>query len=152
MPPGLIGFESGDLEKFDDSLNTGHIKIVAGSWWSGEHALRIDEAPDSTPTLIWREFVPSSATTLRLGFEFIGSSISGDSGFDTFVAKLLDPNSLAPFESIPELTSDQGNFLVVDKSGIRLTPTTKAEPVPAASVEPQYKLASAWGAVKAGLE
>ena len=40
--------------------------------------MRVDEDPDSTPTLVWREFMPSSAAILRLEFEFSGSDVSGD--------------------------------------------------------------------------
>jgi hypothetical protein len=128
-PPGLIGFESGALEGFDDSLDSGYITVVPGAWWSGACMMRIDEDPLYTPTVTWQGFImPSGANKLRFEFEFIGSGVPGDSGLDQFVAKLLDQN-LYPFPSIPGLTGF-GDFLAVDSSGIQKTSGTNTAPIP----------------------
>jgi len=116
-PSGVIeriNFESGTLEAFDDSLNPDSVEVVAGASWSGDYMMRIDEDALVTPTIIWRDFLPSDATILHIEFEFISDGKKASFGQDTLVASLLSPITLEPL--ITGL-KDSGDFLEVTISG-----------------------------------
>lgn len=111
---GLVDFESKTLEGFDDSLNPNSVEVVSGCWGSGKYMMRIDEDPNFTPTITYKDFLPSDATTLHMEFEFISDGTTGFWGPDALVASLLDPSTLDPL--IPGLTT-RGDFLKVTASG-----------------------------------
>ncbi len=124
----LIDFEDGTLQGFDDSLNPDSVDVVAGTWWSGNWMMRIDEDPFVTPTITWKDFLPSSATILHMEFEFISDGAVGPLGQDALVASLLDPVTLDPL--IWGLTG-WGDFLETTASGNSVSAeVTGIEPIP----------------------
>jgi len=110
----LIDFETGTLEGFDDSLNPDSVDVVLGGWGSGSYVMRVDEDPLFTPTITYRDFLPSDATILHTEFEFFSDGTVGPFGQDALVASLLDPITLSPL--ITGLTGS-GDFLEVTASG-----------------------------------
>jgi len=121
----LIDFETGTLEGFEASLNPDSVDVVLGTWGSGSHIMRIDEDPSVTPTITWRDFLPSDATILHMEFELISDGTSGSFGQDALVASLLDPSML-----IIGLTGS-GDFLEATASGNSVSAeVTGINPVP----------------------
>jgi hypothetical protein len=129
-PTGIIeevDFEDGTLQGFDDTWNPAQVNIVTGDWWSENWMMQIDEA-SFTPTITYRDFLPSSATTLHMEFEFISDGTVGPFGQDALVASLLDPVTLNPL--ITGLTGS-GDFLETTASGNSVSPeVTGIEPIP----------------------
>ena len=64
--------------------------------------MRIDEDAVFSPTITWKDFLPSDATTLHMEFEFISDGTVGPLGQDALVASLLDP-TIDPDTGWPKL-------------------------------------------------
>ena len=118
-------FETGDIGGFDDSLNPASVYAALGNLdGSGSYVLRIDENPTFNPTITWRDFVGSTATTLEFDFAFFGDA----AGADELVFSLLDPVSLAPL--VTGLTPGFGDFLAVHSDGVDYTDDVTVSVVP----------------------
>ncbi|MBI1924865.1 PEP-CTERM sorting domain-containing protein, partial [Candidatus Poribacteria bacterium] len=129
LGPGRLDFEDGTLQGFDDSLNTpGSVLNVAGAFPGdpGTRQLRLDEDVAFFPTLVFRDFLGSSATQLRFDFEFFTSTGSPDS----FVASLLDPITLNPLLPVGARGPGDAAFLEATRSGNLLAPGVTATPIP----------------------
>jgi len=133
-PPGMIDFETGGLEGFDNSLNPSSVTVVSTGTSdfsypgiSGSYLLRIDEDPWVTPTITFRNFPASTATVLGFDFELFTSGVPGFFGFDTFVVSLLDPATLNPL--VLGLTGS-GDILEADATGVATASGTSASPIP----------------------
>lgn len=129
----IIDFETGTLEGFEDWLNPVSVGVVSGSLIGGSYVLRIDEDPGVTPTIIYRDFLPSAATTLSFYFEMTASNTPGPWGLDALVFSILDPFSLSPFPSLPGLYGF-GDVLEVTASSVTYSPgvTVTVIPIPGA--------------------
>lgn len=129
----IIDFETGTLEGFEDWLNPVSFGVVSGNLIGGSYVLRIDENPGVTPTITYRDFLPSSATTLSFYFEMTASNTAGPWGLDALVFSILDPVTLSPFPSLPGLNGF-GDVLEVTASGVMYSPgvTVTVIPVPGA--------------------
>jgi hypothetical protein len=111
-----INFESGTLEQFDDSLNPESVEVVDGTWCSGAYMMRINEDSLVTPTLVWRDFLPSDATILHLEFDFfISDDRDNSSEQDILVASLLNPSE--KLEPLITGLKGSGDFLEASVSG-----------------------------------
>jgi hypothetical protein len=129
----IIDFETGTLEGFADWLNPVSVGVVSGDLIGGSYVLQIDEDPGVTPTITYRDFLPSTATTLSFYFEMTASNTSGPWGLDALVFSILDPVTLSPFPSLPGLYGF-GDVLEVTASGVKYSPgvTVTVIPVPGA--------------------
>jgi hypothetical protein len=129
----IIDFETGTLEGFEDWLNPVSISVVSGNLIGGSYVLRIDEDLGVTPTITYRDFLPSAATTLSFYFEMTASNTPGPWGLDALVFSILDPVTLSPFPSLPGLNGF-GDVLEVTASGVMYSPgvTVTVIPVPGA--------------------
>jgi len=116
LGPGLLDFEDKTLQSFDATWNPDSVSNVEGTFPgdSGSRQLRIDEDPVFFPTITFSffDFAGSNATQLRFDFEFIVSEGTSD----IFVASLLEPTTLEPFPTIPDL-SGFGDFLEAGSTG-----------------------------------
>ncbi len=129
----IIDFETGTLEGFEDWLNPLSVGVVSGDLIGGSYVLQIDEDPGVTPTITYRDFLPSAATTLSFYFEMTASSTPGPWGLDALVFSILDPVTLSPFPSLPGLYGF-GDVLEVTASGVMYSSgvTVTVIPVPGA--------------------
>ena len=127
-----IDFETGTLEGFEDWLNPVSVGVVSGNLIGGSYVLRIDEDLGVTPTITYRDFLPSAATTLSFYFEMTASNTPGPWGLDALVFSILDPVTLDPL--LPSLTPGFGDVLEVTASGVMYSPgvTVTVIPVPGA--------------------
>ena len=128
----IIDFETGTLEGFEDWLNPVSVGVVSGNLIGGSYVLQIDEDPGVTPTITYRDFLPSAATTLSFYFEMTASNTPGPWGLDALVFSILDPVTLDPL--LPSLTPGFGDVLEVTASGVMYSPgvTVTVIPVPGA--------------------
>lgn len=128
----IIDFETGTLEGFEDWLNPVSVGVVSGNLIGGSYVLQIDEDPGVTPTITYRDFLPSAATTLSFYFEMTASNTQGPWGLDALVFSILDPVTLDPL--LPSLTPGFGDVLEVTASGVMYSPgvTVTVIPVPGA--------------------
>ncbi len=87
----LIDFEDGTLGGFDDSLNPDSVDVVAGNLFgAGTMLMRIDEDPGSTPTVAYRDYVGSGATTLTFDLGMTTSETVGTWGLDELVVSVYN--------------------------------------------------------------
>jgi len=125
-PPGMIDFESGTFEGFvPDPLDPGVASIVSGGFTGGSYLLQLVESTFVNPTITFRDFIPSTATTLQFDFELVTPSDD-----DSVVAYILDPLSgYAPFSTIPGLYG-LGDFLEATSAGNSLASGASASVIP----------------------
>ncbi len=123
-PPGVIDFESGGFEGFvPDPLAPSVTSIVPGGFTGGTLLLELGESLSVNPTLTFRDFLPSTATTLQFDFELVTPS-----AVDSVVFSIIDPNTFAPFPTFPDLFG-LGDFLESTSSGNTLALGVTAEPI-----------------------
>ena len=131
-PPGLIDFETGGFEGFvPDPLDPGNTNVIPGGFAAGAGGSFLLELAESTvvfPSLTFRDFLPSSATTLQFDFELVTLSAT-----DFMVASILDPFTLLPFPTIPDLLgfgdfleSSSAGHLVAGGVGVEIVPVPGA--------------------------
>ena len=125
----VVDFETGTLEGFDNSLNPSSVGVASGNLSSGSFVLRIDEDPMFTPTITYRDFLPSTATTLSFDFKMNSTGVVGPFGQDALVFSILDPVTLNPFSSLPGLYGF-GDVLEVTASGATYSPGVNVQLVP----------------------
>lgn len=124
----VADFEDATLQGFTvDSLNPLSVGVFPGSLSSGNWLLRIDEDLGVTPTITWRDFLPSTATTLSFDFKLISDGTVGPWGQDSLVVNLLDPFTLNPL--VPGLYGF-GDVLEATASGAVYSPGVEVELVP----------------------
>lgn len=124
----VADFEDATLQGFDDSLNPLSVGVVPGSLSGGNWLLRIDEDPVFTPTITYRDFLPSTATTLSFDFQMTSTGTVGPWGQDALIVSILDPVTLDPL--LPSLTPGFGDVLEVTASGAVYSPAVEVELVP----------------------
>jgi hypothetical protein len=124
-----VDFEDGLTGGFDDGLNPDTVEVVAGSLdGAGLMVMRIDEDASVTPTLTFRVFTNSSATSLEFDFEFSTGDVAGVFGLDQFVVSLLDPATGDAL--LPALSEGLGDVLAVDFDGLAHTPEVTVIVIP----------------------
>jgi hypothetical protein len=90
-------FESSTLGGFDASLNPSSVNVAGGSLdGTGSFLMRIDEDLAVTPTIVFRDYLSPSGSTLTFDFEMTASATPGPLGLDEFVVSILDPATLDP--------------------------------------------------------
>ncbi len=121
-------FESGIGGFIVDSFNPGSVNVVGGSLnGSGASVLRIDEDPFVTPTLTYRDYTGSSATSLSFDFQMFASDTVGLFGRDELVFSILDPVTFDPM--LPDLTGF-GDVLAINSDGMIYTNDVAVSIVP----------------------
>ncbi len=90
----FIDFEDGTLGGFDDSLNPGSVDVVSGNLFgAGSKLMRIDEDLGGTPTVTYKSYGSSIATTLTFELGMTTSETVGTWGLDTLAVDVRNPNS-----------------------------------------------------------
>ena len=125
----FVDFETGTLEGFDNSLNPSSVGVALGNLAGGSYVLQIDEDPVFTPTITYRDFLPSTATILSFDFKMNSTGTVGPFGQDALVFSILDPVTLSPFSSLQGLNGF-GDILEVTDSGALYSPGVTVELVP----------------------
>jgi hypothetical protein len=129
----VFGAESDDFESgiggfVVDPFNPGSVNVVGGSLnGSGASVLRIDEDPFVTPTLAYRDYTGSAATSLSFDFQMFASDTVGLFGQDELVFSILDPVTFDPL--LPDLTGF-GDVLAVNYDGMIYTDDVAVSVVP----------------------
>jgi len=87
----VVDFEDGTLRGFDDSLNPDSVEVVPGTiWGAGSKVMRIDEDLLVTPTVTYRDYLSSGATSLSFELEMTTSETVGPWGLDELVVSIYN--------------------------------------------------------------
>ncbi len=131
---GIIAddFEDGTIGAFDNLLNPTSVGVVSGSLTTGNYVLRIDEDTTFNPTITFRDFSGSTATTLSFDFQFNSTGTVGTFGQDELVFSILDPDTLQPL--LLGLTPGFGDILAVNANGMQYTSDVSVIPAPGAII------------------
>lgn len=114
----VADFESGTLDGFDDSLSSpGSVGVVGGSLsGAGSNVMQIKEDPVFVNTLVFRDTLATTASTLAFDFAlWAPSPTAGLFGYDEFVVSLVDASSLNSL--ITGLTPGLGDVLSIGADG-----------------------------------